>query len=375
MDFCGDRTVYHSRILCLFLSNLLGRVHIISKFLGPPPPDTFAQTVSLAVFVKIMEEAFLLQIQTSRTRKNYPQTFDYIKITKSIRQFSMIVAVPLWLIVFATNMNLFDTLNDFILDFFTSTRQIGNFVFTIGGMVLFVGIIWLANFLQKYIAYFFGDIGDDSAFDDRGQRSKLMITRLILLIAGFLLAVAASGLPVDRITVILGALSVGIGLGLQSIVNNFVSGIILIFDRPLRIGDTVELGDKKGRVKEIGIRTSTLLTEEGAEVIIPNGDVLSRNIINWTLSSNHIRQSMTFTIDKSDQVKNLATDAIKEIVLKNENVLKDKTPEVILTNLNSKNMELKIFFWTKDFNKSDVVLENIKADVYKYLESKSITVL
>jgi potassium-dependent mechanosensitive channel len=182
-------------------------------------------------------------------------------------------------------------------------------------------------------------------------------------------------LPVDRITVILGALSVGIGLGLQSIVNNFVSGIILIFDRPLRIGDTVELGDKKGRVKEIGIRTSTLLTEEGAEVIIPNGDVLSRNIINWTLSSNHIRQSMTFTIDKSDQVKNLATDAIKEIVLKNENVLKDKTPEVILTNLNSKNMELKIFFWTKDFNKSDVVLENIKADVYKYLESKSITVL
>ena len=202
-----------------------------------------------------------------------------------------------------------------------------------------------------------------------------MITRLILLITGFLLAVAASGLPVDRITVILGALSVGIGLGLQSIVNNFVSGIILIFDRPLRIGDTVELGDKKGRVKEIGIRTSTLLTEEGAEVIIPNGDVLSRNIINWTLSSNHIRQSMTFTVDKSDQVKNLATDAIKEIVLKNENVLKDKTPEVILTNLNSKNMELKIFFWTKDFNKSDVVLENIKADVYKYLESKSITVL
>ncbi len=356
------------------LSNLLGRV-TLSQIFGYTAAFTFAQTVSLAVFVKIMEEAFLLQIQTSRTRKNYPQAFDYIKITKSIRQFSMIVAVPLWLIVFATNMNLFDTLNDFILDFFTSTRQIGNFVFTIGGMVLFVGIIWLANFLQKYIAYFFGDIGDDSAFDDRGQRSKLMITRLILLITGFLLAVAASGLPVDRITVILGALSVGIGLGLQSIVNNFVSGIILIFDRPLRIGDTVELGDKKGRVKEIGIRTSTLLTEEGAEVIIPNGDVLSRNIINWTLSSNHIRQSMTFTIDKSDQVKNLSTDAIKEIVLKNENALKERTPEVILTNLNSKNMELKIFFWTKDFNKSDAAVENIKAGVYQYLESKSITVL
>jgi potassium-dependent mechanosensitive channel len=356
------------------LTNLFGRV-TLSQIFGYTAGYSFAQTISLAIFVKIMEEAYLLQIQTSRTRKDYATSFDYIKITKSVRQFSMMVAVPLWLIVFATNMNLFDMLNDFMVNFFTSTRQIGNFAFTIGGLVLFIGIIWLANFLQKYIAYFFGDIGDDSAFDDKGQRSKLMITRLILLISGFLLAIAASGLPVDRITVILGALSVGIGLGLQSIVNNFVSGIILIFDRPLRIGDTVELGDKKGRVKEIGIRTSTLLTEEGAEVIIPNGDVLSRNIINWTLSSNHIRQSLTFTLDKSDQVKNITTDAVKEIVLKNENVLTERMPEVILTNLNSKNIELKIYFWTKDFNKSDKAVENIKSAVYQYLESKSITVL
>ena len=356
------------------LTNLLGRV-TLSQIFGYTAAYSFAQTISLAVFVKIMEEAFLLQIQTSRTRKKYPQAFDFITITKSLRRLSMIIAVPLWLIVFATNMNLFDALNDFIVNFFSTTRQLGNFSFTIGGMVLFVGIIWLANFLQKYIAYFFGDIGDDSAFDDRGQRSRLMITRLILLIAGFLLAVAASGLPVDRITVILGALSVGIGLGLQSIVNNFVSGVILIFDRPLRIGDTVELGDKKGRVKEIGIRTSTLLTDEGAEVIIPNGDVLSRNIINWTLSNNHIRESLTFSMEKSDRSNDITPDAIKDIVLKNENVIQEKAPEITITNLNSKNIELKILFWTKDFNKSAASAESIKAAVYQYLESKGIVVL
>jgi small-conductance mechanosensitive channel len=78
-----------------------------------------------------------------------------------------------------------------------------------------------------------------------------------------LLAVAASGLPIDKITVVLGALGVGIGLGLQSIVNNLVSGIILFFDRPLRIGDVVEIGDKKGRVKAIGIRSSTCLQQMG----------------------------------------------------------------------------------------------------------------
>ena len=107
--------------------------------------------------------------------------------------------------------------------------------------------------------------------DNKGERSKLLVTRLVLLIGGFLIAVAASGLPVDKITVILGALGVGIGLGLQNIVSNFVSGIILIFDKTIRIGDVVELSDKKGRVKEIGVRASTLLSDEGAEIIIPNG--------------------------------------------------------------------------------------------------------
>src|SRR6202000_317006 len=127
--------------------------------------------------------------------------------------------------VFTTNLGLFDSINDMLTDLFTRSRQVGSFSFTIGGLVLFLGIIWLANFLQRFIAYFFGDTGDDAAMDDRGQRSRLLVTRLVLLIGGFLLAVAASGLSVDRITVILGALGVGVGLGLQNIVNNFVSGI------------------------------------------------------------------------------------------------------------------------------------------------------
>jgi potassium efflux system protein len=357
-----------------FLSNLFGRV-TFSQIFGYTAVYSFAQTISLGVFVQILTEAFLLQIQTSRTRKKYPREFNYATISKSIRRFSMFLAVPLWLIVFATNLNLFDVLHDWLIDFFTSSRQVGNFSFTLGGILLFLGIIWLSNFLQKYIAYFFGDTGDDAAFDDKGQRSRLMVTRLILLTAGFLLAVAASGLAVDRITVILGALGVGIGLGLQSIVNNFVSGVILIFDRPLRIGDTVDIGDKRGRVKEIGIRSSTLLTEEGAEVIIPNGDVLSHNIINWTLSNNHVRQMISFTLDKPGSKDMIGEDSIKEIVLKNPNVMEQREPEIMVETLSSKNMELKIFFWIKDFNKAIITSAEVKAEIFQYLEKKGLTVV
>ncbi len=354
--------------------NAFGRV-TLSQILSYTAVYSVAQTMGLGIFVGLMQESFLLQIETSRTRKAYPEGFDYRSIAQSIRRVTTVFAAVLWLIVFTTNLNLLDAVSDGLTDVFTSSRQVGNFSFTLGGIVLFLGIIWLANFLQKYIAYFFGDTGDDSAFDDKGQRSRLMITRLIFLIGGFLLAVAASGLPVDRITVILGALGVGVGLGLQNIVNNFVSGIILIFDRPLRIGDTVELGDKRGRVKEIGIRTSTLMTEEGAEVIIPNGDVLSHNIINWTLSNNHVRGTLTLTIEKPAGATDLTPEMIEQVVAQHENVTDQRAPEVQITTINSKSLEMKILFWVKDFSKSTQTTAAVRAAVFATLEQKGLTVL
>jgi potassium-dependent mechanosensitive channel len=375
----STKLIFYSGVLYVFLNllalfcNLFGRI-TLSRIFSTTAIYAFAQTVSLVVFVKLVVEAFLLQIQTSRVRKGYPEQFDTYGVTRSIYRFSTGVAILLWLIVFTSNLNLFDAVNDLLTSLFTDPRQVGSFSFTLGGILLFFAIIWTANFLQRYITFFFGDTGDDAAIDDKGQRSKLLVTRLILLTGGFLLAVAASGLPMDRITVILGALSVGIGLGLQSIVNNFVSGIILIFDRPLRIGDMVEIGDKKGKVKEIGIRSSTLLTDEGAEVIIPNGDVLSHNIVNWTLSNNHVRVALSFTIDKPSNPETINTEEIKNIVKANANVLESREPEIILNNLSSKTIEIKVFFWAKDFGKTSAASVDIRAAIYHHLDKQGIII-
>lgn len=360
-------------VLAVFC-NLFGRV-TLSQIFASTAVYTFAETACLAVFVRIVIETFLLQIQSSRIRKNYPDTFDLTTISRSISRFVVTLAIVLWFIVFMTNLNLFDALNDGLVDLFTTTREVGSFSFTLGGLVLFLGIIWLANFLQRYIAYFFGDTGDDAALDDRGQRSRLLVTRLVLLIGGFLLAVAASGLSVDRITVILGALGVGVGLGLQNIVNNFVSGIILIFDRPVRIGDTVEVGDKKGRVKEISIRTSTLLTEEGAEVIIPNGDVLSNHIVNWTLSNNHVRLAISFNIEKPANPDAIKPDAIKEIVKGNSNVLSHREPQILLNAINSKTSELRVYFWINDVTRTPYTSGELRTSIYRHLDQQGVTVL
>jgi potassium efflux system protein len=332
------------------------------------------QTVALLIFKQSVTEAFILQIQSSRVRKEYPENFDYAPIIKGISRMVVFCCVVIWLIVFATNLNLYNTLSSKLLELLSSPRMIGDFSFRLGAIILFLLIMWVANFLQKYIAYFFGDIGDDAAFNNKSHRSRLLITRLLLLVGGFLLAVAASGLPVDRITVILGALGVGIGLGLQSIVNNFVSGIILIFDRTLRIGDTVEIGDRKGRVKEISVRSSTLLTPEGAEVIIPNGDILSHNIVNWTLSNNNIRIELSFTVDKlvsSDDMRK----SIIDILHASPEVLTQKEPEVFINAITSQSTQLKIYFWCRDVTKTELARSEVYAAISKHLEAKGIKII
>lgn len=353
--------------------NLFGRFTLTQIFYSTAV-SAFLHATSLIVLVGMITEAFLLQIKSSRVRKGYPEHFDFEQVVKSIRGLLNILAFFVWLTLFFVNLNIFDELYDTLLSILTEKRTIGTLTFTFGGIVLFLLIIWLANFLQKYIAYFFGDTGDDSLDENKGERSKLIVTRLVLLVGGFLLAVAASGLPIDKITVVLGALGVGIGLGLQNIVSNFVSGIILIFDKTLRIGDVVELSDKRGRVKEIGIRASTLLTDDGAEIIIPNGNILSNNIINWTLTNNQMRISLEFVLVKPfdrDDVELM----IKETITANENIFVNKEPKIIMSPKTKTSTTVKIYIWCKDIGTSENTRSSINAAIYEQLEAKNIEIL
>ncbi|WP_315819151.1 mechanosensitive ion channel family protein [Paraflavitalea speifideaquila] len=232
-------------------------------------------------------------------------------------------------------------------------------------------IIWIAHLLQKYVGYFFGDTGTDDEIHNKGQRSRLLIARLILLCLGYLLAVAASGVPVDKITIVLGALGVGIGLGLQNIVNNFVSGIILIFDRPLQIGDSVEVGDKAGRVREIGLRSSTLLTPDGAEVIIPNGDILSQQIVNWTHTNNQIRLEMELSISGSKDME-VVSSAIKNAIRASRYAFENREPQILFTKVNEDGFDLKAFFWCADVFKSEEARSNVLLLLHEKLNAANL---
>jgi small-conductance mechanosensitive channel len=166
----------------------------------------------------------------------------------------------------------------------------GAFQFTLGGVVAF-GLTLLFTWLLARAIHF---VLDEEIFPrlrlGRGVPFALAtLARYAVLLIGFLVALTALGFDLDRITILLGAFGVGIGFGLQTIVNNFVSGLILLFERPVKVGDWVEVAGVEGTVQRIGIRASTVRTFDGADVIVPNGQLLSERVVNWTLSDRRRR--------------------------------------------------------------------------------------
>ena len=113
-----------------------------------------------------------------------------------------------------------------------------------------------------------------------------------VLLLGFLLAISAAGVDLNKVSLLAGAFGVGIGFGLQNVVNNFVSGLILLYERPVQLGDMVEVGGTTGEVRRIGIRSSTIRTPQGAEVIVPNSNLISDRVVNWTLSDRRRRMDI-----------------------------------------------------------------------------------
>jgi small-conductance mechanosensitive channel len=170
-----------------------------------------------------------------------------------------------------------------------------------------------------------------------------------ILTVGFLLALAAAGVDLGRLMILAGALGVGVGLGLQDVVKNFVAGAILLFERPIQIGDAVQVGELLGRVQRIGLRSSTVRTLDGAEVIIPNGQLVAEPIVNWTLSDR--RRRITLPVGAaygSDPERVIAV--LLEAARAHPRVLAEPAPSAVLMGFGESSCDFQLFAWTDSFD-------------------------
>jgi len=169
-------------------------------------------------------------------------------------------------------------------------------------------------------------------------------TYYVLLGTLFFAGLAKTGLELNKFTVITGALGLGVGFGLQNIVNNFASGLIILFERPIRIGDTVEVGGISGIVRRIGARSSTVLTPQGAEVILPNSNLLSDQVTNWTLSSTRRLVEIPVRVSYGSDPA-LALKLLMEIATSNPRVLTYPRPETLFLGFGESSLNVELRFW------------------------------
>ncbi len=250
-------------------------------------------------------------------------------IIQKIRRISIFILGISFVIGSLQGFYIFDQLYEAIENFLITPYILGSFSFTVNDILLFILILLITNWIARLAQFI---LQEQVLFKSRKQKDlSASISSLVkfgIVTIGFFIAALASGFPLDKITLLISAFGVGIGFGLQNIFNNLVSGIILVFERPLQVGDTVEVGQLLGVVKTIGIRASTLRTFDGSEVIVPNGNLVSNELINWTLSDSQrrliIKVGVAYGTDPNEVIK-----ILMGVAKKNKEILEDPAPYVL----------------------------------------------
>ena len=249
---------------------------------------------------------------------------------------------------------------------------LGSITFSLSGIFTFFFVIWMSLVISRIIQNLLEEDVLNKMEVEMGLVNTISMTVKYSIIAiGFFTAISAAGIPLNQMAIVFSAFGVGIGFGLQNIFNNLVSGFILLFERPIKIGDTVEVGTLIGQVKSIGIRSSKVRTFDGAEIIVPNGNLISNEVINWTLSDRKRRVEIIVGISY-DSDPHVAQEIFMEVLKKHPHIVSNPAPDVYFRELGESSLDFRLLFWT--FNDWVKVKSDIMFDVFDALKEAGIEI-
>jgi small-conductance mechanosensitive channel len=243
----------------------------------------------------------------------------------------------------------FSILDDVLDGLGTALRAhltIGQINLSLGDLVAFAITLWATFLISRLLRVVLEDEFFPRMHLGRGvPYAVASFSSYTVLLVGFFVALAAAGIGFDRLAVVAGALGVGVGFGLQSIVNNFVSGLILLFERPIQIGDVVQLGDVLGTVRRIGLRSSILHTSEGAEIIVPNANLIAQQVVNWTLSDRKRRIDLAVGVAYGTDPEQVLALLIR-VARGQSDVLDEPEPSALFMGFGDSALNFELRAWT-----------------------------
>ncbi len=211
---------------------------------------------------------------------------------KRIQPTLYFLGLILWLVFTLRGFDVYDFMVNKVDHFLHIEWKVGEMIISLGGILSFMGIFIVSILIAKLVASIFQDEWMVKVLPKGVAPASSLLLRIILISIGLYMGLSAAGLDLSKLGFIIGTLGVGIGFGLQDVVLNFIAGLILAFERPINLGDTIEIDNEFGVVTNIGVRSSNIRNYSGSEAIVPNGDLISKKVINWTLSSRNRRSNI-----------------------------------------------------------------------------------
>lgn len=218
---------------------------------------------------------------------------------------------------------------------------------TVGSLVVFVVLLsigsWASSLVSRRVA---GVLARRLRADEGAAAALRAVIFYVLLVTVVLLALRVVNVPLTIFAVLGGALAIGIGFGSQNVVNNFISGLIIMVERPIRVGNLIQLADLHGVVRHIGARSTRVLTGDNVEIIVPNSSFLENNVTNWTLSDDLVRARITVGVAYGSPVRR-----VEELLLQaaggHDKVQTDPPPRVHFSDFGDNALAFELYFWVR----------------------------
>jgi small-conductance mechanosensitive channel len=245
---------------------------------------------------------------------------------------------------------------------------------SLGDVLALIVTIWAAFLLSRFVRFALEEDLYPRLPMGRGLPYAISsLLHYLILLLGFTLAIGAFGLDLNRLTVLTGAFGVGVGFGLQTIVNNFVSGIILLVERPIQVGDAIQMTDLDGEVRHIGIRSTTVHTWRGAEVIVPNATLITGNLINWTLSDRTRRLELPIGVAYGTDPERVIA-LLVETATTVPGVLAKPSPLALFQGFGDSSLNFELRAWTDHFEEWGAIRSHIAVAVNNRLKAEGIEI-
>lgn len=180
------------------------------------------------------------------------------------------------------------------------------------------------------------------------SQSMATIVRYVLIIIGLVIIFQTTGIDLSVIGLMVGALGVGIGFGLQSITNNFISGLIILFERPIKVGDRIELDDLAGNIVEISARATTIITNDNIVVIVPNSDFINTRVINWSHNNKQVRLNFPVGVSYNEDPEKIKK-LLLEVANGNPGILKSPEPYILFEGYGDSSLNFLVMVWTSEY--------------------------